>query len=146
MGGLWAPMDSIQMFAGRRLDAARCPSRRFGFRRHYRLPPWTDMVEVYWGSRCQIYVTPVNSDEIGVALLSRDAHLRLDAALSEFPAMQSRLATARQTSEERGAATTTRHLPGILRTYRADWRCLRLRRRDRGRGNQPLVPASLRTG
>ena len=96
------------------LDAARCPSSRFGFRRHYRLAPWTDMVEVCWGARCQIYVTPVGPDEIGVALLSRDSHLRLDAALPEFPVLQRRLAAARIASAERGASTTTRHLRRVF--------------------------------
>jgi 2-polyprenyl-6-methoxyphenol hydroxylase-like FAD-dependent oxidoreductase len=63
-------------------------SSRFGFRRHYQVAPWTDLVEVYWGENCQVYVTPVGSGEIGVALLTRDAHLRLDQALTAFPALQ----------------------------------------------------------
>jgi flavin-dependent dehydrogenase len=96
------------------LDAARCPSSRFGFRRHYRVDPWSDMVEVYWGTRCQIYVTPVGPAEIGVALLSRDQHLRLDAALAEFPGLQARLAAARISSAEQGAKTTTRLLRRVF--------------------------------
>lgn len=99
------------------LGAARCQSTRFGFRRHYRLAPWTDMVEVYWGARCQIYVTPVGRDEIGVALLSRDSHLRLDGALSEFPQLERRLQNIRLTSPERGAATTTRQLRKVFRGH-----------------------------
>ena len=98
-----------------RLDAAQTLSTRFGFRRHYRLPPWTDMVEVYWGARCQVYVTPVSSDEIGVAVLSRDSHLRLDAALREFPALERQLRAARFTSTERGAATISRRLRRVFR-------------------------------
>src|SRR5580700_170268 len=34
------------------LDEASRESQRFGFRRHYRVSPWTDFVEVHWGSRC----------------------------------------------------------------------------------------------
>src|SRR5258708_72058 len=49
------------------LDAARTESFRFGFRQHYRISPWTDFVEVHWGSRCQVYVTPVSDDEIRLA-------------------------------------------------------------------------------
>src|SRR5215468_2113131 len=41
------------------LDAASCGSCRFGFRQHYRISPWTDFVEVHWGTQCQVYVTPV---------------------------------------------------------------------------------------
>ena len=80
------------------LDAASSESFRFGFRRHYRISPWTDFVEVHWGSRCQLYVTPVSRDEVGIALLSRDSHLRLDTALREFPELQ------RKTSGRRGRA------------------------------------------
>ena len=89
------------------LDAARCFSIRFGFRRHYRLAPWTDLVEVHWGARCQVYITPVSAEEVGVALLARDPHLRLDAALVEFPALERRLRTAPGSSAERGGITTT---------------------------------------
>jgi flavin-dependent dehydrogenase len=99
------------------LDATRSLSTRFGFRRHYNLAPWTDMVEVHWGERCQVYVTPVGPDEIGVALLSRDSHLRLDTALCEFPALERRLRTARLTSTERGAATTSRRLRHVFRGH-----------------------------
>jgi flavin-dependent dehydrogenase len=63
------------------LDDASREVPRFGFRRHYQVSPWTDFVEVHWGQRCQIYVTPVSHDEIGIASLSRDSHLRLDSAL-----------------------------------------------------------------
>jgi 2-polyprenyl-6-methoxyphenol hydroxylase-like FAD-dependent oxidoreductase len=43
------------------LGSTRRGNSRFGFRRHYQIAPWTDLVEVYWGENCQIYVTPVSS-------------------------------------------------------------------------------------
>ncbi len=101
------------------LDAALSLSRRFGFRRHYRLAPWSDMVEVHWGARCQFYVTPVAPDEIGVALLTRDSHLRIDAALSEFPALSRRLANAACTSSDRGSSISTRRLWHVTRNRTA---------------------------
>ncbi len=97
------------------LDAARHKSLRFGFRRHYRIPRWTDFVEVHWGPRCQIYVTPLGPDEVGIALLSRDSHLRLDAALGDFPELQGRLAGAEVSSAERGAVTVSRRLRRVFR-------------------------------
>jgi flavin-dependent dehydrogenase len=97
------------------LDSALCLSSRFGFRRHYRVIPWTDMVEVYWGRRFQLYVTPVGADEIGIALLTRDSRLRLDDALRELPALGRRLAGASPTSAERGEQTTTRRLRRVFR-------------------------------
>jgi 2-polyprenyl-6-methoxyphenol hydroxylase-like FAD-dependent oxidoreductase len=44
---------------------------RFAFRRHYRAAPWSDCVEVHWGNSAQVYVTPVSSTEICVAVGSR---------------------------------------------------------------------------
>src|SRR5258708_25559985 len=41
-----------------------CDRTRFAFRRHYRTAPWNDCMELHWGPKCQIYVTPVASDEI----------------------------------------------------------------------------------
>ena len=97
------------------LDAARHESFRYGFRRHWRTAPWSDFIEIYWGERCQIYVTPVSPDEVNIALLCRDSHLRLDQALQEFPAVQSKLADAECTSTERGAVTPTRRLRRVYR-------------------------------
>ncbi len=97
------------------LDAASREYRRFGFRRHYRVSPWTDFVEVHWGARSQVYVTPVGPEEIGIALLSSDSHLRLDSALAEFPELQRRLQSAEASTTERGALTVTRRLPHVFR-------------------------------
>ncbi|MCU1237404.1 MAG: monooxygenase, FAD-binding [Candidatus Solibacter sp.] len=96
------------------LNAGSRESRRFGFRRHYGVAPWSEFVEVYWGSRCQVYVTPVGAEEVGVALLSRDSHLRLDAALTEFPELEERLRGAAVLSAERGAVTVSRRLRRVF--------------------------------
>jgi flavin-dependent dehydrogenase len=82
--------------------------RRFGFRRHYRVEPWTDFMELHWGRDCQIYVTPVSREEICVALVSSSPKLRLEDALGKFPELRARLENAEHTSSERGAITGTR--------------------------------------
>jgi flavin-dependent dehydrogenase len=105
--------------------SARGPSRdggmpRYGLRRHYRIAPWTDLVEVYWAAHAEAYVTPVGEDLIGVALLlangtngggtsgvngERPGHERgdFDARLAAFPALAERLTCAPTASEVRGA-------------------------------------------
>lgn len=98
----------VRRWAG--LSAVRRESKRYGFRRHYQLAPWTDCVEVHWGDGCQVYVTPVGREEVGIALVTRDPHLRLDSALNAFPNLQSRLEAARHTSTERGAISVSRTL------------------------------------
>lgn len=45
--------------------------RRHGMRWHYRVPPWSDCVEVHWARLGEAYVTPVEPDLVGVAILSR---------------------------------------------------------------------------
>ena len=97
------------------LDAESRHHRRFGFRRHYRLMPWTDFVEVHWGTRSQIYVTPVSHDEVGIAVLSEDPHLRVDDAVREFPEIERRLKGAQASSMERGAVTVSRRLRRVFR-------------------------------
>jgi flavin-dependent dehydrogenase len=92
------------------LGAARRDSRRFGFRRHFQLAPWTDHVEVYWGQGCQIYITPVAPDEVCVAVISRDQRLRVADALRQFPALAAKLAGKRENSSERGGITASRQL------------------------------------
>ncbi|MFB7243895.1 monooxygenase [Streptomyces populi] len=58
--------------------------RRYGLRRHYRVEPWTDFVEVHWSGRGEAYVTPVADDLVGVAVLSR-VRRGYDEHLGDFP-------------------------------------------------------------
>jgi flavin-dependent dehydrogenase len=74
-----------------RLGPDRYRRSRFGFRRHYAAAPWTDAVEVHWGRRCQMFVTPTGTNEVCIALLSNNPHLRIDGALAQFPAVASHL-------------------------------------------------------
>ena len=71
-------------------------------------------MELHWGPKCQIYVTPIAADEICVALVSGDPHLRLDAALPAFPEICSRLRDAETSSAERGATSSTRTLRQVF--------------------------------
>jgi flavin-dependent dehydrogenase len=105
--------SAIRRAAG--LDRAVFIERRYGFRRHYRLTPATEYVEVYWHGDCQMYVTPVSADEVGVALLTSNPRLRVNDALSLFPSLAVRLASAASTSAERGGLTASRRLASVLR-------------------------------
>src|SRR5208282_5866494 len=112
----WAKLDPHEMDA-HELDVHRKENRRFGFRRHYRLAPWTDFMELYWGRLCQVYVTPVGREEVCVALISSNskARLQLEDALREFPELSARLENAEHSSSERGAITVTRRLRRVYR-------------------------------
>lgn len=103
----------VRRWAG--LDACHHESRRFGFRRHYRVAPWSQYMEIHWGDRCQLYVTPVADDEVCVVLISRDQHLRLEDALPGFPAVERRLAAANASNLQRGGVTASRRLKAVCR-------------------------------
>jgi len=89
--------------------------KRFAQRRHYRVQPWSDSVEIYWGARAQAYVTPLAEDEVGVVMISRDAGVGFSAMEAEFPALAQRLRAAQGiTGTERGAVTMTRRLRRVF--------------------------------
>jgi flavin-dependent dehydrogenase len=103
----------VRQWAG--LETTQHKSLRFGFRRHYRIHPWADCVEIYWGSGSQIYVTPIGPEEICVAVISRDSHLRLEQALPLHPELFGRLRNIAITTSERGAVSATRRLARVYR-------------------------------
>jgi flavin-dependent dehydrogenase len=86
----------------------RAPAPRYGLRKHYRVAPWTDLVEVHWTSGAEAYVTPVAADVVGIGLLfartdAGDAGGDFEARLSAFPALLDRLSGAAPASAARGA-------------------------------------------
>lgn len=85
-----------------RADAPGDPHARFGVRRHYRLPPWSDRVEVHWGDRCEAYVTPAGPELVGVAMLWSGGTASFDRLLARFPALARRLAGAPAASRDQG--------------------------------------------
>jgi flavin-dependent dehydrogenase len=104
--------SSVRRWAG--LDACRRDSRRYGFRRHYRVAPWSEFMEIHWGDGCQLYITPVSASEICGVLISGDPRLRLEDALPQFPRVAHRLA-ANPSTRERGGVSTTRVLRSVWR-------------------------------
>ena len=103
----------VRAWAG--LDACQNESRRFGFRRHYPIAPWSEFMEIHWGENCQLYITAVSQREICVALISRDSRLRLEAALPGFPEVARRLLDAGPGTLERGGVTASRRLKSVCR-------------------------------
>jgi flavin-dependent dehydrogenase len=98
----------VRRWAG--LDSHSSTGLRYSFRRHYRVRPWTDRMEIYWGKESQGYITAVSDQEVCVAVASRRPHYRLDESLSEFPQLSQHLHGAGITSAERGAVAASRTL------------------------------------
>jgi flavin-dependent dehydrogenase len=122
----------VRQWAG--LEGSPASHRRFGVRRHFACRPWSDMVEVHWGLRCEAYVTPVGPDEVGVAMLWADppggrsgenrmpiqdgpapASTSFDSLLARFPALAARLAGAPAASRDRGAGPLRQRARAVRR-------------------------------
>ena len=103
----------VRRWAG--LDACFHNSRRYGFRRHYEIAPWSEYMEIHWGNSMQLYVTPVARREICLVVISRNPRLRLDDALPAFPEIARRLENAAAPAGERGGISATRRLRRVTR-------------------------------
>lgn len=98
------------------LDQARASAQRFANRRHYRVTPWSDFMQVYWGDHVQAYVTPIGREEISVVLIGEQiADVKFDRGLKELPALSERLHGAELASRERGALTFSKSLKNVQR-------------------------------
>jgi menaquinone-9 beta-reductase len=103
----------VRRWAG--LEHGPRPRLRYAFRRHYRVTPWTDHMEVYWGEQCQGYATAVSREQVCVAMASGDPHFRLESGLQTLPGLSKRLSGAEIVSSERGALTGNRQFTRVWR-------------------------------
>jgi flavin-dependent dehydrogenase len=96
------------------LDAASRQTQRYAARRHYRVRPWSDHVEVYWGYRAQAYVTPIASEEVCIVVLAARAEdASFESVMQDCPQLGRRLAGAKLASRERGAITQMHSLCAV---------------------------------
>ena len=103
----------VRRWAG--LEASYRPRLRYAFRRHYRVVPWTDHMEVHWGELCQGYATAVSNQQVCVAIASHNPKLRLEEGLKDLPWLSARLAGAETITTERGAITGNHRLKRVWR-------------------------------
>jgi flavin-dependent dehydrogenase len=103
----------VRKWAG--LDQGTPQETRFGFRQHFRVAPWTDFVEVYWGRQCQIVVTPVSPGELCLVVTSRSPRLRLQEALIQFPEITRKLEGHPVITKDLGAISALRIIRRVSR-------------------------------
>jgi len=109
-------LSRVRRWAGLEGRAAR--RRRFGVRRHFHVPAAEvpRVVEVWWGDRCEAYVTPVRAEEVGVAMLWDGRTADFDALLAGFPRLAARLAGREVLSRDRGAGPLRQRVRGVVRS------------------------------
>ena len=99
-----------------RLDSATVNGCRLANRRHYRVPPWSEFTEVYWGPRVQAYVTPISEAEICLVTMGETTEdADFDHTLSNLPELRGRLANAQLCNRERGAVSSIEALGRVSR-------------------------------
>ena len=100
----------VRRWAGH--DGAPAHRPRWGVRRHFRLPPWNDTVDVHWSQEgVEAYVTPCGDQQVNVAFLWDKARCRrvrggdqlFPSLLAAFPRLKARLNDAPPLSAVRAA-------------------------------------------
>src|SRR6201988_4915929 len=89
LGGADGLHSAVRRAVG--IKATAGTPRRHGVRWHFKVPVWSEFVEVHWSRWGEAYVTPVEPDLVGVAILSSG---RPD--LAWFPWLAQHLAGARR--------------------------------------------------
>ena len=105
--------SGVAAWAG--LAPRRSARPRFGFRRHFAVTPWSDAVEVHWGQRVQVVVTPTGSSSVCVVAFTGHPGLRLDDAIPQFPELATRLRGVQPMDSERGDQTSAVRLRAVTR-------------------------------
>ena len=103
--------STVRRWAG--LDRAVRRSQRYGFRTHYRVAPWSGYVEVHWGPKGQLYITPVAPDCVCAVYISRDPRPHRADIVADFPVVAEKLRGSEIASRPRGAVTATCRLRSV---------------------------------
>lgn len=103
--------DGLRSDVRRLLGVERPPKRppRFGMRRHFRVAPWSDRVEVHFADRAEAYVTPVARDTVGVAFLF-EPRASWRSLLARFPRLARRIEGAAWVTPIAGAGPFERRV------------------------------------
>lgn len=113
--------DGLNSSVRKQLGLVRPPRRkrpRLGLRQHFAVRPWSPFVEVYWSEDAEAYVTPVDDELVGVAVLfsgaplpeGRGAQDRYTRILQRFPALYERLRRQQPASTLRGSGPFERRV------------------------------------
>ena len=76
--------------------------RRFGLRRHFRMEPESELIEVYWTPTVEAYVTPVGGGVVGISLLGVPG-TDFERTLAGIPDLAARVRGREPASAVRGA-------------------------------------------
>jgi menaquinone-9 beta-reductase len=76
--------------------------RRYGLRQHFATTPWSSFIEVYYAGSSELYITPVDENTVGVAVLGKKGVNLMDT-IHQVPEVQQHLEGVASASSLRGA-------------------------------------------
>ena len=94
--------STVRNRLGLELAASSKAPARYGIRQHFSVAPWCDLVEVYWLPNAEVYITPVDHETVGVAILGKSG-LNFEEVISRMPPLAAKLSGATPASKLRGA-------------------------------------------
>ena len=98
------------------LNRAVTSSHRLAGRRHYRVRPWSEYMEIYWGPRMQAYVTPIAREEVCIVTMGETVEdAEFEPAMEALSNLRERLSGAELCSRERGTITVAQTLEQVWR-------------------------------
>lgn len=76
--------------------------RRYGLRQHFATAPWSSFIEVYYAGSSELYITPVDDNTVGVAVLGEKG-VNLADTIAQVPEVRAHLRGVATASSLRGA-------------------------------------------
>ena len=105
--------SQVRNWAG--LSENREFGRRLALRQHFMVAEPPEYVEIHWGEESQAYLTPISSNEICVAVISKRKLGPFESEMGKLPTLAERLRGARGSSAIRGAITVSNRLRHVCR-------------------------------
>lgn len=80
----------------------RNSAQRYGLRQHFAIAPWSNFVEVCWLPDAELYITPVDNQTVGIAILGTET-MDFWGIIAQYPDLEARLRSVEPASKLRGA-------------------------------------------
>jgi flavin-dependent dehydrogenase len=76
--------------------------RRYGIRQHFKVAPWSDLIQVFYIKSAEVYITPVSKTHIGVAVLG-PKKTDFEASIKSVPELVGKIDFSKAASDRLGA-------------------------------------------
>lgn len=96
--------STVAQLAGMTKSVSARHQKRYGIRQHFDIAPWSEFIEVYYTPTAEVYITPVSSSQVGVAVLG-PRNTDFEATVTSVPELAHRLKDIPFSSKRSGAGS-----------------------------------------